>query len=317
MIRPLLGHANEAALRCRDATAGRQVGQKVQRMADVDPVSGHIEQLQRALTDARGRAVSADGSLRLEAGANGTIHSIELGDSGADLGAAAVVSLILELHREAVAEAAATMRAAVAALSSDPRLHEDRQEVVGKLARPRPESEYVAAPQHYSPHQSSTTREANGAPRVRNSSPSGELQRRPTPHKEPERARSAPLPTPPQKPAAPPKLSAFDPVTFAPLPRANRPVPPNQRSIAPDLSGTSSGASPEKPITHDARDVGSDAEPASRPLSIELAATETDFVPADPFASWGEPGDGTGIAPGSWLPDDNLMLSDDWWEWRR
>lgn len=65
--------------------------------------------------------MSADGALRLEAGANGTIHSIELGDGGADLAAAVVVSLIVELHREAVTEAATTMRAAVAALSNDSR----------------------------------------------------------------------------------------------------------------------------------------------------------------------------------------------------
>lgn len=263
-------------------------------MEDVDPVSGHIEKLQRALTDARGRAVSADGALRLEAGANGTIHSIELGDGGADLAAAVVVSLIVELHREAVTEAATTMRAAVAALSNDPRLHEDRQQVVDKLARHRTNPESVAAPQHPLPR---------------------------TDRKEPGHAQPTILPTPRRRPAAPPTLSKFDPVTFVPLPRASGPAPPNQRSIPPDPVRTASDTTDAAPITGDSRDLGEpvrgDVDSVSRPPGAEPTPPETDFVPADPFASWGEPGSGTGIAPGSWLPDDNLILSDDWGDWPR
>ncbi|MFD6102124.1 YbaB/EbfC family nucleoid-associated protein [Nocardia salmonicida] len=263
-------------------------------MGDVDPVSGHIEKLQRALTDARGRAVSADGTLRLEAGANGTIHSIELGNGGADLDATVVVSLIVELHREAVHEAATTMRAAVAALSNDPRLHEDRQEVVDKLARPRTDPESVATPQHPSPRTDST---------------------------EPGHALPTILPTPRRRAAAPPTLSEFDPVTFVPLPRASRLAPPNQRSVPPDPVRTASDTTAAEPITGDSRDSGEsvrgNVDPAGRPQGAEPTPAETDFVPADPFASWGEPGDGTGIAPGSWLPDDNLILSDDWGDWPR
>ncbi|MFC9471232.1 hypothetical protein ACFTS5_03495 [Nocardia sp. NPDC056952] len=300
-------------------------------MGDIDPVSGHIEQLQRALTDARGRAVSADGSLRLEAGANGTIHSIELGEGGAELSAAVVVSLIADLHREAVTEATATMRAAVAALTSDPRLHDERQEVVDKLSRPRIEPETVAAPKSSPPptRPSTTSREGGSAPRLRSNSPSAEPLSRSTSRQPAERGRTTTRPTPPRQSTAPPNLSEFDPVTFAPLPRAKRPAPPNQRPIAPHPGNTTTDAPPNRSITHDSRDIPEpirgdapdpvcgDTEPASGSPSAELNPAKSDFVPADPFAPWGDPGDGTGIAPGSWLPDDNLLLSDDWWDWPR
>ncbi|MFD4438829.1 hypothetical protein ACFWPK_03520 [Nocardia sp. NPDC058519] len=96
-------------------------------------------------------------------------------------------------------------------------------------------------------------------------------------------------------------------------------MPTDQRWTDPDPGTTTTDTTPEKPISHGSRDIresaSADAEPVSGPSSIEPTPAGTEFVAADLFATWGEPGDGTGIAPGSWLPDDNLILSDDWWDW--
>ncbi|MFE1592271.1 YbaB/EbfC family nucleoid-associated protein [Nocardia sp. NPDC058705] len=277
-------------------------------MGDIDPVSGHIERLQRALTDARGRAVSTDGAVRVEAGANGTIHSIELGDGGTDLAAAEVVSLIVDLHREAVADAAATMREAVAALSNDPRLQDDRQEVVDKLARPGTSSEVVATQPHHSLN-SQPPGDSDGIPDQPRRPPSADRQIRSTPREKstpvvPQTV-STPMSRRRHQPAAPAKLSQFDPVTFAPLSRTYRPAQADPRPTAPE-------AAPAIPTSREP----TVAEPDSAPATIEPSYPEVEYIPADPFAPWGEPGDGTGIPPGAWPPDDNLILSDDWWEWQ-
>ncbi|MFB7874965.1 YbaB/EbfC family nucleoid-associated protein [Nocardia sp. NPDC056064] len=305
-------------------------------MGDIDPVSGHIERLQRALTDARGKATSADGKLRVEVGANGTLHSVELGEGGADLDPRLLVSMIVDLHREAVADAAAVMREAVAALGSDPRLQEDRQDVVDKLARPRPSGENTGttAPSTTEPTTTTAPPEERNPPAHPDRSPTSAPDRAPAVGHEPPPAPAAPpMPAPrpapaarparpPRRPAAPARLSEFDPVTFAPITRPRplstpavttdrprRSTPPGEpprpdRSISPaEAAPTFTPPGPTAPISHP----NTDEQPAPRTPESTEPAPDLDITP------WGEPAEDTTLTDEGWPPDDHLTLSTDWW----
>ncbi|WP_278264288.1 YbaB/EbfC family nucleoid-associated protein [Nocardia sp. AG03] len=301
-------------------------------MGDIDPVSGHIERLQRALTDARGKATSADGTLRVEVGANGTLHSVELGEGGADLDPRVLVSMIVDLHREAVADAAAVMREAVAALGSDPRLQEGRQEVVDKLARPRPVDENPDTTASSTTGDTSPAEEPHPPTRASVPTPDdtpavGGEPPRTTPSLPPPPApRPAPPARAPRRPAAPARLSEFDPVTFAPVTRPRplstpavdtdrprRATPPRAptRTDQPWPSSSTAEHAPVEPgntppvsppdTTASTAALPAEESPTARP------ALEVEIVP------WGEPADDTAVNDEGWPPDDHLTLSSDWW----
>ncbi|MBF6202682.1 YbaB/EbfC family nucleoid-associated protein [Nocardia sputi] len=291
-------------------------------MGDIDPVSGHIERLQRALTDARGKAASADGSLRVEVGANGTLHSIELGEGGAYLDPRRLVEMIIDLHRAAVADAAAVMRETVAALSSDPRLQEGRQHVVDKLTQPRPSNEPihtgVSSPTADQQHVSARARE--GSPSEPNTAPS--VTQTPTPSRAAPRApiRTAPTraATPATRPAksprhhpAPARISEFDPVTYAPVTRTRRQSTPDRptdtspqpRTATEPPAAENTGGGTSQPLH---------STEGSTP-SLPRAAASSPVDITESVIAWHDPSDDSHITGASWPPDDYPLMSDEWW----
>lgn len=108
-------------------------------MGDIDPLSGHIEQLQQALTVARGKASNLDSSVTVEVGTNGAIHAIELDARGEQLTAIELAPLLIDLHRQAVANAAESVREAVEQLSGDVQVRNEHRRVADTFTCPRPE----------------------------------------------------------------------------------------------------------------------------------------------------------------------------------
>ncbi|MFE3543423.1 YbaB/EbfC family nucleoid-associated protein [Nocardia sp. NPDC059177] len=301
-------------------------------MGDIDPVSGHIAQLQRALTDARGKATSADGAVLVEVGANGTLHKITVGDGGADLDPRRLAEMIVDLHREAVADAAAVMREAVAALGSDPRMQENRQDVVDKLAQPRPIGETSG---RTAPSPPETTGSVDTAANPPESAvldgPRDESPLLPAPPTEPApasaprqpgittahlptsgtSARTTPATAHPmaarQRPATRARLSEFDPVTFAPVTRTRRTLTPGQPTDRPHRP---TPAAEPTTTTESAPDPVPTSEHSAAPPErrTEPATDLTEHITA-----WGDPADDPNTSDENWPPDDHLTLSGEWW----
>ncbi|MFF2082618.1 YbaB/EbfC family nucleoid-associated protein [Nocardia sp. NPDC058176] len=278
-------------------------------MGDIDPVSGHIERLQRALTDARGTATSADGSLRVEVGANGALHRIELGADGVDRDPHRMVAMIVELHREAMADAAAVMREAVAALGSDPRLQEGRQEVADKLSRPQSASGTELSPLATGEADSPVV--ARSSPDQQHSAPGPAEAPTPTRLPPSRSARptsgSAELPTKAPRRPTPARISECDPISFAPVTRTRRAPeqhPGDPGRTQPDPPREAAERAPAsalpRPVTDDS------AEPLPQP------EPPVDTEPTESVIAWGDPADDSVIPHDTW-PDDYLIMSDEWW----
>ncbi|NKX90954.1 YbaB/EbfC family nucleoid-associated protein [Nocardia coubleae] len=293
-------------------------------MGDVDPVSGQIERLQRALTDARGTATSADGTVRVEVGANGTLHRIELGVGGEDLEPRRLVETIVELHRQATVDASASVRDAVASLSSDPRLREDRQEIVDQLARPPSPNEGSS---HAAPSAPAVPPNDWAAENTRSASPRRVSLPGPTQDRgfdrdrkggpglvrppSPSASRTAPESRLPSRTGTwTSSVSPLDPVTF--LPTASRHV----KNPEPHVSGTE--RSPL--VDSEFADVADRTSPevdrviAAQMSDVGQADRDTaDSEPMDSIAAWGDPADESDAAWASWPQDDYVPTSWEWW----
>lgn len=87
-------------------------------MVDGSTDSGHIERLQRALSEARGYASSDDGSVKVEVGANGSLYGIHLSEGGGVRTARELAAMIADLHRVAAGDAAVAISDALTALGN-------------------------------------------------------------------------------------------------------------------------------------------------------------------------------------------------------
>ncbi|MFC9967616.1 YbaB/EbfC family nucleoid-associated protein [Nocardia ignorata] len=292
-------------------------------MGDVDPVSGQIERLQRALTDARGTATSADGTVRVEVGANGTLHRIELGVGGEDLEPRRLVETIVELHRQATVDVAASVRDAVASLGSDPRLREDRQEVVDQLARPPSadggSGEPVSSASAVSPNGGGA--EESRSPSARRVSVPGPAQdtgcgrdreiapriiRSPSPSASRAASQSR---SPSRTGTRTNSVSPFDPVTF--LPAASR----HLKNSEPHSEGTDRRPLDSK-FTADADRTSPEADRVIAAQMNDVGQADHDTVdsaPRDSTAAWGDPADESDAAWASWPQDDYVPTSWEWW----
>ncbi|MFC9658882.1 hypothetical protein ACFVJ5_01485 [Nocardia sp. NPDC127606] len=263
-------------------------------MENIDSSADHIARLKQAMGEARGRAGNSDGSVHVEVGADGVLHGIHLSGRGTDLGAHELISMLIDLHGKAAVDATLVMQELLVA--------DER----GGARSGQHESPTRIREPHTSQVRGELNSTASADPPKRSSAPNDPKPAGMTDISEARAQRKKPG-------SSRARLSAFDPVTFAPLPRAIRASTPESSPCPPDLLSSAHISDSPHPCAGD-RPGGVDQPPASDLTPIpENPPAEHDFTPTDRFTTWGEPADGLGFATEYWPLYDDLFLSDDWW----
>ncbi|MFI5783161.1 hypothetical protein [Nocardia sp. NPDC051570] len=125
-------------------------------MNDIDPLTGHIENLQDSLTQGA-TASMAGGIASVDVGPDGSLRAIRLTDSGRRLDPDTLVEAIVRLHATALAEARKSVADAVTRLENDPRLLTQREHLIDTLHQPPP-GQSAAAPSFPWPQQAPASR---------------------------------------------------------------------------------------------------------------------------------------------------------------
>ncbi|MBF6062826.1 hypothetical protein IU500_13405 [Nocardia terpenica] len=97
-------------------------------MNDVDPLTGHIENLEASLTHGASASMAGD-IASIDVGLDGSIRAIRLTDYGRRLDPDTLVEAIVRLHATALRQARNSVADAVARLENDPRLLALRERV--------------------------------------------------------------------------------------------------------------------------------------------------------------------------------------------
>ncbi|MEU1983620.1 hypothetical protein [Nocardia sp. NPDC019395] len=111
-------------------------------MSDIDPLTGHIEQLHTALNGFTTTSEVAS----VEVGPDGSLRAIRLTDTGRRLDPDSLAEAIVRLHAVALAESRQAVLAEIVRVENDPRLRAHQQRVTDALARPWPEQPAAPVP---------------------------------------------------------------------------------------------------------------------------------------------------------------------------
>lgn len=101
-------------------------------MDDIDPLTGHIENLQTSLTHGASASMAGD-IASIDVGPDGSLRAIRLTDYGRRLDPDTLVEAIVRLHATALAEARTSVADAVARVENDPRLLALRERMTDAL----------------------------------------------------------------------------------------------------------------------------------------------------------------------------------------
>ncbi|WP_157555267.1 hypothetical protein [Nocardia crassostreae] len=103
-------------------------------MADIDPLSGLIGQLESALGAAAPSV--GDAAVTVEVEPDGALRAIRLTDAGRRMDPDVLVETIVRLHGEALRQTRSAVVAAIDAIENDPRLRAYREGVIDALQQP-------------------------------------------------------------------------------------------------------------------------------------------------------------------------------------
>ncbi|QIS08806.1 hypothetical protein [Nocardia arthritidis] len=106
-------------------------------MADLDPLTGNIEQLDASLTR-RATASLLGGAVTVEVGADGSLHAIRVTEMGRSLDLDTLLDSVVRLHAVALEDARQSVAVAITRIENDPRLRAQRERTTDTLAQPLP-----------------------------------------------------------------------------------------------------------------------------------------------------------------------------------